>query len=61
MKDVYDLNRKIILGIDTLNPRKSTITKFITIDLTENKAAAFGQETYALFPENETHLTRSDL
>lgn len=34
LKDVYGLKRKIILGIDTLNPRKSTITKFITIDLT---------------------------
>lgn len=61
LKDVYDLNRKIILGIDTLNPRKSTITKFITIDLTENAATTFGQDTYSLFPENETHLINNDL
>ena len=61
LKDVYDLKRKIVLGIDTLNPRKATVTKFIIIDLTESAASPFSQDTYALFPENETHLSSSDL
>lgn len=34
LKDVYQQKRQIVLGIDSLNANKTTISKFITIDLT---------------------------
>ena len=51
LKEVYTLARKIVIGVDSLNPRKSTISKFIPIDLSQlAESQADPSKTYAVFP-----------
>jgi hypothetical protein len=62
LKDVYQQKRQIVLGIDTLNANKTTISKFITVDLTGLTVGdGDWNKTYSTFASNESNLTHNDL
>jgi hypothetical protein len=53
----------MVMGIDVQNQKKTSINKFISIDLTEvpvGKDLQDRNETYQHFPSNETNLTLYD-